>query len=93
MLGFTRMLPPKLWKTSFRALVVAIWPWLTPYQEILMNKDQVKGKVEEVKGKVKEAAGVVMDDDELETEGNVEKNVGKVRKGFGDLKEELKKDR
>jgi uncharacterized protein YjbJ (UPF0337 family) len=36
---------------------------------------------------------VILDDDELETEGNVEKNVGKVRKGFGDLKEELKKDR
>jgi len=30
------------------------------YQESLMNKDQVKGRVEEDKGNVKEAAGVMM---------------------------------
>jgi uncharacterized protein YjbJ (UPF0337 family) len=62
------------------------------YQETLMNKDQVKGLVEEVKGKVKEAAGVIMDDKEMEIEGNVQKNVGKVQSGFGDLKEDIKKD-
>jgi uncharacterized protein YjbJ (UPF0337 family) len=56
----------------------------------LMNKDQVKGRVEEAKGKVKEAAGVLLDDKDMETEGNVQKNVGKVQAGFGDLKEEIK---
>jgi uncharacterized protein YjbJ (UPF0337 family) len=60
------------------------------YQETLMNKDQVKGKVEEVKGKVKEAAGVILDDKGMEIEGNVQKNVGKVQSGFGDLKEDIK---
>jgi uncharacterized protein YjbJ (UPF0337 family) len=59
-------------------------------QEKLMNKDQVKGKIEEVKGKIKEAAGVVMDDKAMEAEGNVQKNVGKIQKGLGDLKEDLK---
>jgi uncharacterized protein YjbJ (UPF0337 family) len=62
------------------------------YQEKLMNKDQVEGLVEEVKGKVKEAAGVILDDKDLEIEGNVQKNVGKVQSGFGNLKENIKKD-
>ena len=61
------------------------------YQETLMNKDQLKGRVEEAKGKVKEATGVILDDKGMEIEGNVEKNVGKVKSGFGDLKEEIKK--
>ena len=61
-------------------------------QETLMNKDQVEGLVEEVKGKVKEAAGVILDDKGMEIEGNVQKNVGKVQSGFGDLKEDIKKD-
>ena len=60
------------------------------YQETLMNKDQVKGKVEEVKGKVKEATGVLLDDKGMEIEGNVQKNVGKARAGLGDLKEDIK---
>jgi uncharacterized protein YjbJ (UPF0337 family) len=60
------------------------------YQETLMNKDQVKGKVEEIKGKVKEAAGVILDDKGMEVEGNVQKNVGKAQAGFGDLKEDVK---
>lgn len=58
-----------------------------------MNKNQVKGRVEEVKGKVKEVAGAILDDDELELKGNVQKNIGKVCAGFGDLKEDIKKDR
>jgi uncharacterized protein YjbJ (UPF0337 family) len=62
------------------------------YQEKFMNKDQVEGLVEEVKGKVKEAAGVILDDKGMEIEGNVQKNVGKVQSGFGDLKEDIKKD-
>jgi uncharacterized protein YjbJ (UPF0337 family) len=83
----------KRWKTSFHALDMAIWSWLNNNQEKLMNKDQVKGRVEEAKGKVKEAAGVVLDDKGMEIEGNVQKNVGKVQKGLGDLKDDIKKDK
>jgi uncharacterized protein YjbJ (UPF0337 family) len=77
----------------FHASVMAIWSWLATnnYQETLMNKDQVKGKVEEIKGKVKEAAGVILDDKGMEVEGNVQKNVGKAQSGFGNLKEDVKK--
>ncbi len=58
-----------------------------------MNKDQIKGRVKEVEGKAKEAAGVILDDDEMELEGNVKKNIGKIQAEFGDLKEDVKKDR
>lgn len=61
------------------------------YQENLMNKDQIKGRVEEAKGKVKEAAGVILDDETMEAEGAIQKNIGKVQAGFGDLKEDVKK--
>jgi uncharacterized protein YjbJ (UPF0337 family) len=75
------------------ALVMALWSRLHHYQETLMNKDQVKGRVEEAKGKVKEVVGNVLDDDQMELEGNVQKNVGKVQAGFGDLKKDMKKSR
>ena len=88
--SFTCILLTKRWETTFHALVMAIWSCLNNYQETLMNKDQIKGKVEEVKGKVKEAAGVILDDKGMEIEGNVQKNVGKARTGFGNLKEDVK---
>ena len=78
---------------SFYALVMAIGSRLHNYQETLMNKDQVKGGVKEAKGKVKEVTGKVLDDKGMEVEGNVQKNVGKGRAGFGDLKEDLKKNK
>jgi uncharacterized protein YjbJ (UPF0337 family) len=81
------------WKTAFHALDMAIGSWLNNNQGTLMNKDQVKGRVEEAKGKVKEAAGVILDDKGMEIEGNVQKNVGKVQAGFGDLKDDIKKDK
>jgi len=35
----------------------------------------------------------VLDDKGMEVEGNVQKNVGKGRAGFGDLKEDIKKNK
>ena len=63
------------------------------YQDIPMNKEQVKGRVEEAKGKVKEVAGHVVGNKDLELEGNIQKNAGKVGADLGDLKEDLKKDK
>jgi uncharacterized protein YjbJ (UPF0337 family) len=56
-----------------------------------MNKDQVKGRVEEAKGKVKEVTRNLLYDDEMELEGNADKKTGKVKRGFGDLKDNIKK--
>jgi uncharacterized protein YjbJ (UPF0337 family) len=35
---------------------------------------------------------VILDDEALEAEGNIQKNIGKVQSGFGNLKEDIKKD-
>jgi uncharacterized protein YjbJ (UPF0337 family) len=77
---------------TFHALVMFKRDIITLLQGTLMNKDQIKGRVNEAKGKVKEVVGRIADDNELELEGNVQKNAGKVRVAVGNLKEELKKD-
>lgn len=60
------------------------------YQESIMNKDQVKGRIEEAKGKVKEVAGKVVGNKDLEQEGKIQNAKGKVQAGYGDLKEDVK---
>ncbi len=64
----------------------------TYYLETLMNKDQVKGRVEEGKGKIKETVGKVIDNEQMEVEGKVQKNVGKGQAGYGDVKEDVKEN-
>jgi len=88
LLGFVDIVLTKQ-RENLPRLVMAFCSWLIQL-EIIMNKDQVKGRVEEVKGKVKEAAGVILDDKELELKGNVQKNLGKAQSGFGDLKQDIK---
>jgi uncharacterized protein YjbJ (UPF0337 family) len=61
------------------------------YQESIMNKDQVEGRIEEAKGKVKEVTGKVVGNKDLEVKGKVQKTVGEVQAGYGDLKEDVKK--
>ncbi|HRP75591.1 MAG TPA: CsbD family protein [Rhodocyclaceae bacterium] len=57
-----------------------------------MNKDQVKGRLKEAKGKVKEVTGKVVGNESLEVKGKVEKTAGKVQAGYGDAKNEVKKE-
>jgi uncharacterized protein YjbJ (UPF0337 family) len=56
----------------------------------VMNKDQVKGRVEEAKGKVKEVAGRTVGNPDLEDRGTMQKVGGSVQKNYGDLKEDVK---
>jgi len=58
-----------------------------------MNKDQVKGRVDEAAGKAKKVVGKVTDDGSLKHKGRVQEVAGKVRAGYGDAKEEWKKDK
>ncbi len=58
-----------------------------------MNKDQVKGRIEEVKGKVKDVTGKIVGNKNLEEKGKVHNSVGKIQAGYGDLKDDLKKDK
>lgn len=57
-----------------------------------MNKDQIKGRVEEAKGKVKEVAGKVFNDTKTTVSGIAQQQKGKIQAGYGDAKEEIKKD-
>jgi uncharacterized protein YjbJ (UPF0337 family) len=56
----------------------------------VMNKDQVKGRVEETKGKVKEVAGHAVGNPDLEDRGTIQKVGGSLQKNYGDLKEDVK---
>jgi uncharacterized protein YjbJ (UPF0337 family) len=62
----------------------------TRCQESIMNKDQVKGRIEEAKGKGKEIAGNLVGNESLEQEGKIQNAKGKVQAGYGDLKEDIK---
>jgi uncharacterized protein YjbJ (UPF0337 family) len=70
------------------ALRVIVIPY---FQESIMNKDQVKGRIEEAKGKVKEVAGKIVGNKDLEQKGKIQNTEGKVQAEYGDLREDLKK--
>lgn len=57
----------------------------------IMNKDRIKGTVKQVKGAVKEALGKASGDTSLEVEGKIEKAEGTLQKGFGEIKDALRK--
>jgi uncharacterized protein YjbJ (UPF0337 family) len=57
-----------------------------------VNKNQVKGRVEETMGTIKEAAGKVTGNESLEQKGKLQKVAGKVQAGYGDIKNDIKKD-
>ncbi len=57
----------------------------------MVNKDQAKGIGKQAKGSVKEAAGKAIGYEQMEAEGKAGKAAGKVQKGFGDVKEKVKK--
>jgi uncharacterized protein YjbJ (UPF0337 family) len=58
-----------------------------------VNKDEIKGKIEQVKGDLKERIGGASKDRSTQAEGFVEEKKGKAREGFGNLKDEVQKER
>ena len=58
-----------------------------PREEIIMNKDQVEGKLKEVGGKIQEAAGKVIGSEEQQAKGLANQAEGKVQKKVGDVKD------
>lgn len=57
-----------------------------------MNTDQVKGRIDEEKGKARKAVGRATGNKDLEQKGKIQEAKGKVRAGYGDLKDEIKKN-
>jgi uncharacterized protein YjbJ (UPF0337 family) len=62
-------------------------------QERIVNKDQVKGRIKEAEGSVKETAGKVTGKESLEQKGKLQKVAGKVQAGYGDIKNDARKDK
>jgi uncharacterized protein YjbJ (UPF0337 family) len=58
-----------------------------------MNKDQIKGRIKEAKGSAKETAGKVAGKKILEQKGKLQKTAGKAQAGFGDIKNDIRKDK
>ena len=56
-------------------------------EELIMNKDQVKGAAKDIGGKIQEEAGRLVGNKEQEAKGLKHQVEGKVQKGAGDLKE------
>jgi uncharacterized protein YjbJ (UPF0337 family) len=61
-------------------------------EETVMNKDQVKGRIEKAKGKITELAGMIAGNKIVEEKGRIGKTLGSVQARYGDRRESLKKD-
>jgi uncharacterized protein YjbJ (UPF0337 family) len=57
---------------------------------MIMNKDQVKGRINEAEGKIKKVAGEIVGNETLEVKGTVQNIVGKAQAKFGDAKSDVK---
>jgi uncharacterized protein YjbJ (UPF0337 family) len=57
---------------------------------LIMNKDQVKGRVKEAAGEVQEQAGKLVNSPEQQAKGHAREMEGKVQKNYGDVKEDVK---
>jgi uncharacterized protein YjbJ (UPF0337 family) len=58
-----------------------------------MNKDQIKGAAKDAVGKVQQQAGKVIGSTGQQVRGIEKQIAGKVQKGYGDVKEAIKKHR
>jgi uncharacterized protein YjbJ (UPF0337 family) len=52
-------------------------------EALLMNKDELNGKIDQMKGKVKQATGDLTDDERLHDEGVADEAKGDLQEGFG----------
>jgi uncharacterized protein YjbJ (UPF0337 family) len=58
---------------------------------MIVNKDQIKGRVKEAEGKAKEVAGKMVGNKTLELKGTVQRALGEAQAKFGDVKEKMKR--
>ena len=56
-----------------------------------MNTEHIKGTVKQIKGRVKEEVGHKTGNDSLVGEGVIDRVKGKLQKGYGDLKDSVKR--
>ena len=58
---------------------------------MLVNKDQIKGRVREVEGKTKQGLGKITGNRDLEQKGKIDEGLGKLQGAYGDVKDAIKK--
>src|SRR5262249_41079442 len=54
-----------------------------PTEDLMWNKDGMRGKSDQVKGRVKESIGNLSDDDRLREEGQADQAAGEVEEAIG----------
>ena len=59
------------------------------HQEIIMNKDQVEGKLQDIGGKIQEEAGKLVGNTEQEAKGLKNQVEGKTQEKLGDVRDAL----
>jgi uncharacterized protein YjbJ (UPF0337 family) len=59
------------------------------WKEDVMNKDELKGKVEKAKGYVKEEVGEAIGDRDMEERGREQRNLGKAQEKFGEARRKV----
>jgi uncharacterized protein YjbJ (UPF0337 family) len=60
-------------------------------ENMIMNKNQIKGAAKDVVGKVQEEAGKLVGSKEQQVKGLNKQIAGKAEKSFGDAKEAVKR--
>jgi uncharacterized protein YjbJ (UPF0337 family) len=60
-------------------------------ENMIMNKNQIKGAAKDVAGKVQEEAGKLVGSKEQQVKGLNKQIAGKAEKSFGDAKEAVKR--
>jgi uncharacterized protein YjbJ (UPF0337 family) len=60
-------------------------------ENMIMNKNQIKGAAKDVAGKVQEEAGKLVGSKEQQVKGLNKQIAGKAEKSFGDVKEAVKR--
>jgi uncharacterized protein YjbJ (UPF0337 family) len=60
---------------------------------MIVNEDQIRGRLKEAEGKAREVAGKMAGDKKLELKGNVQRALGEAQAKFGDIKQKMKESK
>ena len=80
--------PEQIELMSYRILCsLHVQPGMSNFKELIMNKDQVNGKLQDIGGKIQEEAGKIVGNTEQQVKGLKNQVEGKTQEKLGDLKE------
>ena len=57
---------------------------------MIVNEDQIRGRLKEAEGKAREVAGKMAGNKKLELKGNVQKALGAAQAKFGDIRRKMR---